>query len=166
MITRRVARVFGVDTGDVGDLRSVGGRVVLGNVAYDSEPADQCEQPEDAEHDERHPPVVVGDRHEQHPGDVAAQTIQTLRNVEAILAAGGASFADVLMLRVYLSTRDDFAAMNDAYGAFLAERVGPEEVLPCRTTVMVELPREEMLVEIDALAVLSSPSTMRADSAK
>lgn len=59
------------------------------------------------------------------------------------------------MLRVYLSTRDDFAAMNEAYGAFLADRLGPDEVLPCRTTVMVQLPREEMLVEIDALAVRS-----------
>jgi 2-iminobutanoate/2-iminopropanoate deaminase len=88
------------------------------------------------------------------PGDVAAQTTRTLQNVEAILQAGGASFADVVMLRVYLTTRADFGAMNDAYGSFLQERLG-DGVLPARTTVMVELPREEMLVEIDALAVLS-----------
>jgi 2-iminobutanoate/2-iminopropanoate deaminase len=89
-----------------------------------------------------------------YPGDVAAQTTRTLQNVEAILQAGGASFADVVMLRVYLTTRADFAAMNDAYGSFLQERLG-DAVLPSRTTVMVELPREEMLVEIDALAVVS-----------
>ncbi|GAA1722710.1 Rid family hydrolase [Isoptericola hypogeus] len=89
-----------------------------------------------------------------YPGDVAAQTTRTLRNVEAVLAGGGANLADVVMLRVYLTTRADFAAMNDAYGAFLAERLGPDAVLPARTTVMVELPREEMLVEIDALAVI------------
>lgn len=88
-----------------------------------------------------------------HPGDVATQTTRTLQNVEAILEAGGASFEDVVMLRVYLTTRDDFAAMNDAYGEFLASRV-TSGVLPARTTVMVELPRAEMLVEIDALAVL------------
>ncbi len=87
-----------------------------------------------------------------HAGDVGAQTELTLRNVEAILAAGGAGFGDVLMLRVYLTTRDDFAAMNDAYGEFVTARVG-DGVLPCRTTVMTGLPREEMLVEIDALAV-------------
>ena len=86
-----------------------------------------------------------------HSGDVAAQTTRTLANVEAVLAAGGASFEDVIMLRVYLTTRDDFGAMNDAYGGFLAGRC---EVLPARTTVFVGLPREEMLVEIDALAVL------------
>ena len=33
------------------------------------------------------------------PGDVKAQTIRTLQNVEAILAAGGAGFEDVLVLR-------------------------------------------------------------------
>jgi reactive intermediate/imine deaminase len=88
-----------------------------------------------------------------HPGDVGRQTERTLRNVAAILEAGGASFEDVVMLRVYLTTRDDFAAMNEAYGAFVTERV-PSGVLPSRTTVFTGLPREEMLVEIDALAVL------------
>lgn len=88
-----------------------------------------------------------------HPGDVKAQTVRTLRNVEAILAAGGAGFDDVMMLRVYLTTRDDFAAMNEAYGEFLATRVA-SGVLPARTTVFTGLPRAEMLVEIDALAVL------------
>jgi reactive intermediate/imine deaminase len=88
-----------------------------------------------------------------HPGDVKAQTVRTLRNVEAVLAAGGAGFDDVMMLRVYLTTRDDFAAMNEAYGEFLSTRV-PSGVLPARTTVFTGLPRAEMLVEIDAFAVL------------
>lgn len=90
-----------------------------------------------------------------HEGDVAAQTTRTLQNVEAILTAAGATFDDVMMLRVYLTKRDDFAAMNDAYGAFVASRV-ESGVLPARTTVFTGLPREEMLVEIDALAVLAS----------
>ncbi|WP_328990855.1 Rid family hydrolase [Kribbella sp. NBC_01245] len=87
-----------------------------------------------------------------HQGDVKGQTIRTLQNVEAILIAAGGSFDDVIMLRVYLTTRDDFAAMNGAYGEFVTPRA---TVLPARTTVMTELPRSEMLVEIDALAVLS-----------
>lgn len=88
-----------------------------------------------------------------HPGDVRAQTLRTLRNVEAVLRAGGATFDDVVMLRVYLTTRDDFAAMNEAYGEFVARNCA-SGILPARTTVMTGLPREEMLVEIDALAVL------------
>ena len=86
-----------------------------------------------------------------HPGDVRAQTVRTLSNVEAVLRAGGATFDDVLVLRVYLTTRDDFAAMNEAYGEFVTARCA-SGVLPARTTVFTGLPREEMLVEIDALA--------------
>jgi reactive intermediate/imine deaminase len=87
------------------------------------------------------------------PGDVAAQTTRTLQNVEAILAAGGATFDDVMMLRVYLTKREDFAIMNDAYGEFVGSRV-TGDVLPSRTTVFTGLPREEMLVEIDAIAIV------------
>ncbi|MEV0399135.1 RidA family protein [Actinoallomurus sp. NPDC050550] len=86
-----------------------------------------------------------------HPGDVKAQTTRTLENVKAILEAGGASVEDVVMFRVYLTDRDDFAAMNEAYGEFVKANC-PGGVLPCRTTVFVGLPQESMLVEIDALA--------------
>jgi reactive intermediate/imine deaminase len=86
------------------------------------------------------------------PGDVRAQTLRTLENVRAILEAGGASVEDVLMFRVYLTAREDFAAMNEAYGAFIARHV-PSGVPPARTTVFTGLPHPEMLVEIDALAV-------------
>ncbi|MFJ4997831.1 RidA family protein [Microbacterium sp. NPDC088619] len=87
------------------------------------------------------------------PGDVAAQTTRTLENVKAIVEASGATFDDVVMLRVYLTKREDFAIMNDAYGAFVTAHT-PSGVLPSRTTVFTGLPREEMLVEIDGLAVV------------
>jgi len=88
------------------------------------------------------------------PGDVKAQTTRVLQNVEAVLTAGGASFDDVIMLRVYLTTRDHFGAMNEAYAEFLTARCA-SGVLPSRTTVMVGLPHPDMLVEIDALAVVA-----------
>ncbi|MFI7061998.1 RidA family protein [Kribbella sp. NPDC050124] len=88
-----------------------------------------------------------------HTGDVKSQTTRVLQNVEAILSAGGGSFDDVVMIRVYLTTRDDFAAMNEAYAEFVGART-PSGVLPSRTTVFTGLPLETMLVEIDALAVL------------
>ena len=87
-------------------------------------------------------------------GDVKAQTTRVLQNIEAILEAGGATFDDVVMLRVYLTTRDNFVPMNDAYAEFVGTRT-PSGVLPSRTTVFTGLPLEPMLVEIDALAVLS-----------
>jgi len=89
-----------------------------------------------------------------YEGDVKAQTTRVLQNIEAILKAGGATFDDVLMLRVYLTTRDHFGAMNEAYTEFVEPRT-PSGVLPSRTTVFTGLPLEKMLVEIDALAVLS-----------
>lgn len=64
------------------------------------------------------------------------------------------SLDDVIMLRCYLTTREHFPAMNAAYTAFLAEHL-PHGVLPSRTTVFVGLPLPEMLVEIDALAVIA-----------
>ncbi|MDQ0644728.1 RidA family protein [Microbacterium murale] len=87
------------------------------------------------------------------PGDVAAQTTRTLENVKAIVEASGATFDDVVMLRVYLTKREDFATMNDAYGEFVTAHT-PSGVLPSRTTVFTGLPREEMLVEIDGIAIV------------
>lgn len=86
-------------------------------------------------------------------GDVKGQTTRVLQNIEAILKAGGASVDDVVMLRVYLTQREDFAAMNEAYADFVSTRT-PSGVLPSRTTVFTGLPLPDMLVEIDALAVL------------
>ncbi|MGB7236617.1 MAG: RidA family protein [Rhodococcus sp. (in: high G+C Gram-positive bacteria)] len=88
-----------------------------------------------------------------YPGDVAAQTARTLENVRAIVEASGATFDDVVMLRVYLTKREDFSVMNDAYGEFVNKHT-KGDVLPSRTTVFTGLPREEMLVEIDAVAIV------------
>jgi reactive intermediate/imine deaminase len=84
---------------------------------------------------------------------VAAQTTQVLQNLTAILEAGGATFDDVIMLRVYLADGGDFAAMNEAYDAFVPAHT-PSGVLPARTTVECGFAAPEILVEIDALAVV------------
>lgn len=78
---------------------------------------------------------------------VTEQTEQAMRNVLAVLGAAGATEADVLMFRVYLTDTAHFAELNEVYARFLSEP------LPARTTVYVGLPAG-LLVEIDALAVL------------
>jgi 2-iminobutanoate/2-iminopropanoate deaminase len=80
--------------------------------------------------------------------EVSEQTRQTLDNLVAVLEAAGATLRDVIMVRVYLTDRAHFAAMNEIYAGFVGEP------FPARTTVFVGL-AEGMLVEIDALAVLS-----------
>ena len=89
--------------------------------------------------------------------DAADQTRLTLQNVCRVLEAAGASFADVVMLRVYLTDRADFGSMNTAFEEFVAR--GGAEAGPARTTVIVGLPFEGMRVEIDALAVATHAQT-------
>lgn len=81
-------------------------------------------------------------------GDVAAQTRRVLENLGAVLAAAGASFADVVKTTVYLQDMADFATVNAIY----AERF-PQDP-PARATVAASgLPRS-VRVEIDAIAVV------------
>ena len=98
-------------------------------------------------------PVDAATSEYLYPGDVQRQTALTLENVRAIVEAAGATMEDVVMLRVYLTRREDFAVMNTAYAEFVNRHI-PSGVFPARTTVFTGLPREEMLVEIDALAVV------------
>jgi len=86
--------------------------------------------------------------------NLAAQTIRALDNVGKVLEAGGSSYEDAVMVRLYLTTRDHFAEVCDLYDAYIAERVSG--VLPARTTVIVELPGPTMLIEVDALAAVAS----------
>ena len=78
---------------------------------------------------------------------VGEQTRQALDNIRAVLEEAGSGFEDVVMLRVYLTRREDFAAMNAVYDEYV------REPYPARTTVFVGL-AEGLLVEIDALAVV------------
>jgi reactive intermediate/imine deaminase len=78
---------------------------------------------------------------------VGEQTRQALENVRAVLEEAGSGFDDVVMLRVYLTRREDFAEMNAVYEQYV------REPYPARTTVFVGL-AEGLLVEIDALAVV------------
>ena len=77
---------------------------------------------------------------------IEAQTKAVLRNLEAVLTAGGASFATVLKTTVFLKNMDDFAAMNAVYAtAFPAEP-------PARSTIEVAKLPKGALVEIEAVA--------------
>jgi len=80
-------------------------------------------------------------------GDIKAETRRVLENIGALLKAGGLDYAAVVRSTVFLADMNDFAAMNEVYGAFF------NEPYPARATVQVaRLPRDAR-VEIDVIAV-------------
>ena len=79
-------------------------------------------------------------------GDIRAQTEQVLKNLQAVLKAGGSSLADVIKCTCFLADMNDFAAMNEVYGTFFSDSP------PARSAVEVaRLPRD-VKIEIEAIA--------------
>ena len=83
-------------------------------------------------------------------GDAGAQSEQCFRNVEAALAAAGASWDDVTKITCFLVNADDYAAY-----AAVRNRIFPQDGPASSTVVVTALVRPEMLVEIEAYAVIS-----------
>jgi 2-iminobutanoate/2-iminopropanoate deaminase len=81
-------------------------------------------------------------------GDVAAQTERVMRNLAAIVKAGGLSMQRVVKTTVYLKSMGDFATMNEIYGRHFGEH------RPARSTVEVARLPKDVFVEIDVIAEL------------
>ena len=81
-------------------------------------------------------------------GDVAAQTHRVMQNLEAVLAAAGASLARVVRTTIYVHDLADFAAVSDVYGSYFTAPY------PARATVQVARLPKDARVEIDAIALL------------
>jgi 2-iminobutanoate/2-iminopropanoate deaminase len=81
-------------------------------------------------------------------GDVAAEAARAMENLGAVLAAAGASFANVVRCGIFLVDLGDFARVNEVYGRFF-----PGDP-PARATVQVAALPRGARVEIDAVAVL------------
>jgi 2-iminobutanoate/2-iminopropanoate deaminase len=79
-------------------------------------------------------------------GGIAAQTERVLRNLAAVLEAGGASLRSVAKTTVYLADMSDFPEMNEVYGTFFPENP------PARATIQAAKLPAGALVEIDAVA--------------
>ncbi len=83
------------------------------------------------------------------PGDVKAQTVQVMKNIDAVLKAAGASFDHIAKTTIFLKSMGDFPVVNEIYGAHF------KGTPPARSTVEVaRLPRD-VSVEIEVLAVLN-----------
>ena len=79
--------------------------------------------------------------------DIRSQPRSVIENIRDILAAAGASLADVVEISTFLVSMDDFQGYNEVYGEFFGYQG------PARTTVAVAaLPHPHLLIEIKAVA--------------
>jgi 2-iminobutanoate/2-iminopropanoate deaminase len=85
------------------------------------------------------------------PGDISAQADRVMQNLEAVLKAGGATFANVVRTTIFLVDLADFAKVNEVYG-----RRFPRAP-PARATVQVAALPKGARIEIDCIAVVPDP---------
>jgi 2-iminobutanoate/2-iminopropanoate deaminase len=79
-------------------------------------------------------------------GGITEQTEQVMRNLSAILEAGGSSLANVVKATIFLADLADFQAMNEVYGRYMGDEP------PARATVQIGALPSGALVEIEVIA--------------
>lgn len=81
-------------------------------------------------------------------GGVEAQAAQAMKNLAAVLEAGGSSFGQVVKTVIFLANMSDFATVNAVYGRAY-EGLEP----PARSTIQVAALPKGGLVEIEMIAL-------------
>ena len=81
-------------------------------------------------------------------GDISVQTTRVLDNLMEVLAAGGATLDQVIKTTCFLNDMNDFGAFNEVYQTYFKNSA------PARSCVAVERLPKDVLVEIEALAVV------------
>ena len=80
--------------------------------------------------------------------DVAAQTHQVMRNLQAVLSAAGLTLANVVKTSIFVKDLSNFGLINDIYGSYF-----PADYAPARETVEVARLPKDVQVEISCVAV-------------
>lgn len=89
-------------------------------------------------------------------GDFRAQARRAFQNIAGLLAAEGATWKDVVRTTCYLRDIDrDYADFNEERTAFYKEQ--GLDPLPASTGIQAKLCRPDLLVEMEAIAILRNP---------
>ncbi|WP_373049215.1 RidA family protein [Vulgatibacter sp.] len=91
---------------------------------------------------------LVAETMEFNSQDVVEQTEQVMKNLEAVLAAAGAKFENVVRTTIFLTNLGDFVKVNEVYGKYFPNNP------PARATVQVAALPKGAQVEIDCIAVI------------
>jgi reactive intermediate/imine deaminase len=84
-------------------------------------------------------------------GDMKAQAEQVFKNLQAALAAAGATFSDVVKMNSYITDMSKVQAVRDVRAKYFADTT------PASTFVQVAgLVRPELLLEIEVIAVVAA----------
>jgi len=78
----------------------------------------------------------------------AEQFEQCLKNLQAVLKAGGAELKNVVKTTVFLTNMGDFAAINEVYARYFTLE------LPARSAVEVSRLPKDVKIGIEAIAML------------
>jgi len=89
-----------------------------------------------------------------YPGNFEAQCVRTFRNLTVLLAAEGASWHDIVRTSCYLRDIErDYDAFNQVRTHFMHDILGLDP-LPASTGIQARLCRSDLLVEIEAVAMV------------
>lgn len=80
-------------------------------------------------------------------GDIKVQTLQVMKNVNAILEAAGITFENVIKTTCFLKNMDDFAAFNEVYAQYFTGK-------PARSCVAAQKLPKDVLCEVEIIAVI------------
>lgn len=93
---------------------------------------------------------IVGPGHSRvAQGGIREQTEATLRNIQAVMEAASGTLADIVKIAVMLRNPEDYEEMNAVRAEFFTA-----EPKPASSCFICPLIRPEMLVEMEAIAVL------------
>jgi 2-iminobutanoate/2-iminopropanoate deaminase len=81
--------------------------------------------------------------------DVAEQTTQVMKNIEAILENQGLGLENIVKTTIFIKDMEQFATINEIYGSFLGDH------RPARSTVEVSRLPKDVQIEIEVIATIN-----------